>query len=334
MRNKPYLLLITSIVGVTFACQASAKPAQTLQPFPPAPTVTPRPSSTSTSIPSPTPSPSPTLEPSPTPEVGVVLAGAGDIVMCDYLEDSMATARLLESIPGTIFTAGDNSNDGGFAEQYEQCYQSTWGQFKDRIRPAPGNHDYAYTGGEPYLQYFGEAAGTDGTGYYSYELGSWHVIALNSNCGLVGGCGFGSPMESWLLADLAAHPAVCTLAYWHHPRFNSGLHGSQEFMTPIWQDLYMAGVEFVVNGHNHHYERFAPQSPEGTLDINNGIRQFIAGTGGAPLYPLAAVPIANSEIQIDTAHGIIKFTLYSDRYEWQFISVDNVILDSGIDYCH
>lgn len=278
--------------------------------------------------------PPPTVEPSPTIESGVVLVGAGDIAVCDIPEPSLATARLLENIPGTIFSAGDSSNDHGLPEQYDLCFQPAWGSFKERIRPAAGNHDYVYTGGEPYHTYYGPAAGPVGSGYYSYELGSWHIIVLNSNCDWIGGCEAGSAMHSWLLNDLASHPTHCSLAYWHHALYSSGLHGPIDTVKPFWETLYSAGAELVINGHDHHYERFTPQTPHGTADPDFGIRQFIVGTGGAPLYPLEAPPINNSEITIDTAHGVLKLTLYPDHYDWQFIGVNNQVLDSGTSPCH
>ncbi|HMN62759.1 MAG TPA: alkaline phosphatase family protein, partial [Anaerolinea sp.] len=262
------------------------------------------------------------------------LVGAGDIDVCGENGDE-ATAALLENIPGPIFTLGDNSNEVGTLKQYENCFGATWGRFKERIHPSPGNHDFTTDNGADYFTYFGAAAGEPGKGYYSYDLGTWHILALNGNCSQVGGCGEGSPQLDWLRADLAASPARCTIAYWHQPRFSSGIHGSNREYVDFWRALYAAGAEIVMNGHDHIYERFAPQDPDGNADPLNGIRQFIVGTGGAFYRDLGGDPIPNSEKIILYTFGALKLTLRDGSYDWQFIPVDGrTESDSGSGTCH
>ena len=173
-----------------------------------------------------------------------VLVGAGDIASCDDLTGAEATAKLIDKIPGTVFAAGDLAYPDGSDEQFAKCYGPTWGRFKDRTRPAPGNHEYHKTGASGYARYFGEAAGDPDKGYYSYELGTWHVVVLNSECVEVGGCEARSPEGRWMQQDLARHPAACTLAYFHHPLFSSGRkHGNDPEMKPFWDLLYHAGAD-------------------------------------------------------------------------------------------
>ncbi len=223
----------------------------------------------------------------PGPPSDPILVGAGDIASCSSGGDEI-TAGLLDSIPGTVFTAGDNAYEDGTAGEFQDCYAPSWGRHRARTRPAPGNHDYHTSGAAPYYAYFGSLAGPGGRGYYSYDLGAWHIIALNSN----GAAGEESEQAVWLLADLAANPSLCTLAYWHHPLFSSGDHGSISQMKAIWEILDGAGVDVVVNGHDHVYERFAPQDAEGVADPT-GIREFVIGTGGESLTPFRSV-LANS----------------------------------------
>ena len=262
-----------------------------------------------------------------------VLVGAGDIASCNSTGDE-ATAKLLDSIPGTIFLAGDDAYDSGTAEEFADCYTSSWGRFKDRTRPAVGNHEYITHKAQPYFDYFGNAAGDRSKGYYSYDLGKWHIVVINSNCSQVGGCAAGSPQEQWLRDDLRAHPADCTLAYWHHPRFSSGEHGNTVAMQPIWQALYDSGAELVINGHDHDYERFAPQDPTGVADPARGIREFVVGTGGKNYYPLSA-PVANSEVRNAFTFGVIKLTLHPTSYDWEFIpEAGKTFSDAGHGVCH
>jgi hypothetical protein len=200
--------------------------------------------------------------------------------------------------------------------------------------PAIGNHEYGTIAGAGHFDYFGSAAGERGRGYYSYDLGSWHVIVLNSNCWAVGGCGMGSAQEQWLRADLAASAARCTVAYWHHPRFSSGPHGSSLDMDAFWRALFTAGADLVLVGHDHHYERFAPQNPDGVADPARGIRQFIVGTGGAFLRRVQG-RLANSEVVRDDTHGVLKLSLHAESFDWEFVPIQGqVFSDRGSGACH
>ena len=257
-----------------------------------------------------------------------VLVGAGDIADCLRTADS-ATAALLDTIPGIVFTAGDNAYPSGTLAEYTLCYDPTWGRHKNRTRPSPGNHEYNSLG-LGYYAYFGHLAGDSGVGYYSYDFAGWHIISLNSNVPTSAG----SAQEQWLRADLALHPALCTLAYWHHPRFSSGTtHGSSTSVRPLWQALFDAHADVVVSGHEHNYERFASQQPDGTADPTNGVREFVVGTGGASLYAFGA-PIANSEVRNNTTNGVIKLALNPTGYAWEFISTTGAVTDSGSGACH
>ena len=261
-----------------------------------------------------------------------VLVGAGDIAFCASSGDE-ATASLLDGIAGTVATFGDNAYQSGTESEFATCYDPIWGRHKARTRPAPGNHDYRTAGASGYFGYFGAAAGDPFKGYYSYDLGAWHILAINSNCSQVGGCNAGSPQELWLRADLAESPAPCTLAYWHHPRFSSSLHGSQASMQAIWQALHDDGADVVLSGHDHAYERFALQDPTGTPDPAGGIRQFVVGTGGKSHYAIAT-PIANSEVHDDDTFGVLKLTLHATSYEWEFVpEAGGTFSDSGSASC-
>ncbi len=255
---------------------------------------------------------------SPSPD-DPVLVGAGDIADCSTQDDE-ATAALLASIPGTVYTTGDTVYDYGTAAEFANCYEPSWGLVKDRTFPSVGNHEYRTAGAGPYFAYFGAAAGKPGEGYYSYNLGGWHIIVLNSNCAEIGGCQAGSAQEQWLRKDLAANPRLCTLAYWHHPRFNSGKHGNHPAMEDFWQALYDSGVEVVLNGHAHSYERFAPQNPTGAADLVNGIQEFVVGTGGKDHSPMEVIQ-PNSEITNANTFGVLKFILHPTSYEWEFVPV-------------
>ena len=263
-----------------------------------------------------------------------VLIGAGDIADCSDLSGAEATAKLLEANPGTVMALGDLAYPNGTAENFK-CYDQTWGRVKNRTRPAVGNHEFHSSGASYYFQYFGAAAGDPKTGYYRYELGAWHVVVLNSECKEVGGCGAGSPQEKWLRADLAAHPAACTLAYFHKPRFSSGLtHGDDLEMTAFWQALYDFNAELVLNGHDHDYERFAPQDPHGKADPKRGIREFVVGTGGKNQRDWGAVK-PNSEIRNNDAFGVLKVTLKPAGYDWKFLPESGkTFTDEGSGSCH
>jgi hypothetical protein len=256
-----------------------------------------------------------------------VFVGAGDIAVCSRTQDE-ATANLLDNIPGTVFTLGDNAYPDGTLAQFNDCYEPSWGRHKSRTKPVPGNHDYHVSGAAGYFDYFGAAAGDRSKGYYSYDLGEWHIIALNSEIAL----GAGSAQEQWLRADLAAHPNVCTLAYWHEPRFSSGQHGNSSAPQALWQALYQYKADVVLNGHDHTYERFAPQNPSGQADPN-GIREFVVGTGGVALYPFPVIQ-PNSEVRNNTAHGVLKLTLHATSYDWQFVPIAGQnFTDSGTANC-
>jgi acid phosphatase type 7 len=271
----------------------------------------------------------------PTHAADPVLVGAGDIAACT-LDGASQTAALLDGIDGTVFTAGDNAYGDGTTEQYRDCYDPTWGRHKARTRPSPGNHDYHSAGAAPYYAYFGDNAGPAGRGYYSYDLGAWHIIVLNSNssCTTIS-CAAGSAQEQWLRADLGANSKACTLAYWHHPRFNSGAsHGNNIAVAPFWDALYQYGAEIILNGHEHVYERFGPQTPNATPDATTGIRQFTVGTGGAGLYSFSSTIQPNSEVRNNTSMGVLKLTLRSGGYDWQFIPATGTFTDSGSGTCH
>jgi hypothetical protein len=257
-----------------------------------------------------------------TPTAAPVLVGAGDITDCNQTQDEL-TAQLLDGIAGTVFTLGDNAYSDGTLTEFNNCYGPTWGRHKDRTRPSPGNHDYHTSGATGYYTYFGAAASPleinctgNCKGYYSYDLGTWHIIALNSEIDHDAG----SAQEQWLRADLAAHQNGCTLAYWHRPRFSSGKHGNSSGVQPFWQALYDYGADVVLNGHDHTYERFAPQNPSGQADPTQGIREFVVGTGGRGLYSFSTVR-PNSEVRDNTTWGVLKLTLHPASYEWEFVPV-------------
>ncbi len=275
-----------------------------------------------------------TVEP---PGASVVFIGAGDIADCGSDNDA-ATAALINAIPSVpVFTLGDNAYPNGSTNDYKNCYNPTWGAFKSRTHPSAGNHEYDVSStAAPYFAYFGAAAGTAGQGYYSFNLGSWHIIVLNSNIATDPG----SPQEVWLKADLAAHPNLCTLAYWHHPLYSSigGSTGTSGAVItsarPLWDDLYPAGVDLVLNGHRHVYERLAPMKPDGSPDPVKGIRTIIAGMGGESGGDLTDI-FPTSEVREGRTFGILKLTLTTGSYSWQFIGVPgSTFTDSGSNSCH
>jgi hypothetical protein len=267
------------------------------------------------------------------PATDPVLVGAGDIASCKSTGDE-ATANLLDGIAGTVATFGDNAYDSGTSTEFANCYEPSWGRHKAHTMPSAGNHEYNTAGATGYFDYFGAAAGDPQKGYYSYDLGSWHVVVLNSNCAKVaGGCVAGSPQEQWLRADLDAHLNTCTAAYFHHPRFSSA--GNNSAMGPFWKALYDEGADVVLAGHRHNYERFAPQNPSGQADPAQGIRQFVVGTGGKSLNAFTTVQPPNSEVRSADAFGVIKLTLHPEGYDWQFVPVEGeTFTDSGSGQCH
>jgi acid phosphatase type 7 len=274
-----------------------------------------------------------------------VLVGAGDIAECAATRTfDSATARLIDGMPlARVWTVGDNAYRYATPETLRDCYGPTWGRHRlwstalgggYRTRPALGNHEYpsAYPKAGPSFDYFGGALGPRPLGYYSYDVGAWHVIVLNSNCARVGGCGPGSPQERWLRADLAAHPTRCTLAMWHHPRFSSGTHGSNPAVDAFWRALHERHADVVLAGHDHDYERFARQRPDGIRDPEHGIREFVVGTGGRALYRWGTIE-RNSEVRLQT-YGVLRLRLASASYDWAFLRTDGTVADSGSERCH
>ncbi|HET9347390.1 MAG TPA: metallophosphoesterase [Candidatus Limnocylindrales bacterium] len=275
-----------------------------------------------------------TPTPFPSASGDPVLVGAGDIAACNRDGDE-ATAQLLDTIPGTVFTAGDNAYNNGSAQDFAECYSPSWGRHRDRTRPAAGNHDWGTDNAQGYRDYFGpNALNSDGDTWYSYDLGAWHIVVLDSSCTSVGGCARDSRQGRWLEADLAANDAFCTLAIWHHPRFSSGdEHGSDPTVDPFWRALYAAGADVVINGHDHDYERFAPQDPNGAADRERGIRQFVAGTGGAEIRGFNE-PAPHSEVRLAISPGVLKLTLHERSYDWTWIPTNSTVSDSGFAACH
>ena len=297
-----------------------------------------------------------------------ILVGAGDIAGCGTRTvpriGDEATAKLLDTIVAaapsttTVFTTGDNAYESGTAFEFANCYDPTWGKFKARTMPSPGNHEY-YDSSEvarPYFDYFSATNGFEqpaapvpndpvndndhglkiGEGYYSYDRGSWHMISLNSNCSFVagGGCAAGSDQVRWLKADLAAHSNACTLAYWHHPLFSSGsTSGGNSKMKPFWEALYAAKADVVLNGHVHNFEVFRPQTPSGVANPA-GIREFVVGTGGYSLNAFKTT-VANSQERYRATNGVLKLTLHSTSYDWRFVAEDGTTPPglSGSDSC-
>ena len=301
-----------------------------------------RPSATATSASAPvtTPSPArseppglPSVDPSASSPPTIVLTGAGDIADCSS-NGAAKTSDLLVGQAGVFFTAGDNAYPDGSAANFRDCYDPTWGRVKDRtILPAAGNHDWNTAGAAGYLGYFGANAAPDGVTWQSMDLGGWHVVVLDSDCADVGGCEATSPEGRWLAKDLAANQLRCTLAIWHHPRFSSGLHGDDPAVAPFWDLLYAHGAELIVNGHDHDYERFAPQDPSGKVERPGGIREIVVGTGGAELRTFKA-QASNSEFRQAGTFGVLRLTLHPANYDWEFLPADGLIADAGSTPCH
>jgi hypothetical protein len=273
-----------------------------------------------------------------------VVAAAGDIA-CDPAGPGPtrstcqmgATARLLVGAGLTaVLPLGDLQYENGALLKFASGYDATWGRVKPITRPTIGNHEYL-SGYPGYFEYFTTAAGPYRRGYYSFDVGSWHLISLNANCGQIGGCAAGSAELRWLRRDLRAHPARCTLAYWHQPHFSSGQHGNDDGgLNPtgaFWNLLYAAGAEVVLGGHDHDYERFAPQTPTGQPDAERGIREFVVGTGGRSHYRFHDVQ-PNSVLRDDVHFGVLFLTLHPDGYAWRFVSTARRTIDAGTGVCH
>jgi len=269
-----------------------------------------------------------------TAEGEIVIAAAGDIAGCTWSTDE-ATAQLLDSIAlNSVLTLGDNAYPDGAEVEFTGCYDPTWGRHKAMTYPSVGNHDYHQLAASGYFNYFGAAAGDPTKGYYAFDLGTWRFYALNSNCSVVP-CFVGSAQEQWLRADLAANPRTCTAAFMHHPRFASGESGARRdnpSMGALHQAFYDASGDLWLTGHNHQYERLTRLSPTGAIDLEQGIRHFVAGTGGAGLYVFGP-PITGSEVRGAT-HGVLKLTLRAGGYDWEFVPVPgSSFTDSGTDVC-
>jgi hypothetical protein len=271
-----------------------------------------------------------------------IIAAAGDIACAPGGMVTATTCR--QANTAALFTGnpaiaavlplGDEQYENGALADFQAVYDATWGRALGKTHPVPGNHEYAAgANGTGYFDYFGSRAGTPGRGWYSYQVGKWHLIALNSNCTHVGGCGPSSRQVTWLKNDLAAHHPACTLAYWHHARFSSGPNGNLPDYDAIWKVLYSHHVDVVLSGHDHLYERYALQTPAQARDPKHGIREFVVGTGGRSLDPFTG-PFTNGQFRQDTKFGVLKLTLHGQRYDWKFVSTTNGVLDSGQTDCH
>jgi hypothetical protein len=341
--NDPisFALTSTSVTATSLASRESANPPQLIVMVGSA--ASPGPSPSPTASPSPAPSPSPS--PSPVPGTDPVIAAAGDIA-CDpgsaVFNGGAGTATacrhrytsdLLAGVDA-VLTLGDIQYEDATLAKFRQSYDPTWGRFKGITRPSAGNHEYLTPGASGYFDYFGAAAGARSEGWYSFDIGKWHLIALNSNCSKVGGCGPGSPQYEWLRADLAQSTAMCTAAYWHHPRFADGQYADNSAYQPFWQLLYNDGAEVVLNGHDHNYQRYAPMTPTGTRDDAKGIRQFIVGTGGKSHYAVDKRG-ANREAANAGTFGVVRLTLRANGYTWRFTpEAGKTFTYSGTGSCH
>ena len=286
----------------------------------------------------PEPTPSPTAPP-------VTVVAAGDIACAPtsaYFNAGLGTADLCRQAStadligqlgaDAVLVPGDVQYENGSYANFMASYDLSWGRYKSVTYPVPGNHEYGVPGAAGYFQYFGARAGDPQKGYYSFNLGGWHVVALNSNCAAVGGCGAGSPQERWLRDDLAAHPNRCTLAYWHHPLFSSGKHGGNPATAALWSALTDAGAELALVGHDHHYERFAPQTAAGVADPR-GLRQFLVGTGGKSHYAVTGAK-PNSEVRDGNTHGVLELKLAATGYSWRFVpAAGGTFTDAGSAAC-
>jgi hypothetical protein len=268
-------------------------------------------------------------EPHPAPATRMV--AAGDIARCG-LDNDEATAALLDTLfsntNGVVAALGDTVYPDGSPDEYRQCYEPSWGRHLFRTRPAVGNHEYHTAGASGYFDYFGEVAGDPERGWYSYGLGSWDVVVLNSNCDEIGGCDAGSAQEQWLRSVLQSS-GRCSIAYMHHPRFSSGVHGDDDSLVDLWGAFEDYGVDVVLAGHDHDYERFAPLTASGDLAGPAGVQSFVVGTGGTWLRPIDGNRRRGSEIALDDVHGVLVLDLHDADYEWRFVDTSGAVLDSG-----
>jgi calcineurin-like phosphoesterase family protein len=280
-----------------------------------------------------------TSPPAPSPS-DPVIAGAGDIASSGSGDE--ATAKLLDGMPdlAAVFTTGDNAYPDGTDANYAAYYEPTWGRHKARTRPVPGNHEYHVGDATGYFTFFADSAGTRAKGWYSYDVGAWHLIALNSSstgstCSPVP-CGPGSEQYGWLEADLAAHPNKCVLAYWHHPlhsrgNYTPGIAG----VKPLWDLLYDNGADLVLNGHDHNYQRFAPMNKAGARDDLLGIREFVIGEGGTNSEYAVQAPGGNLDASQSGTHGVLRLVLHPTSYDWEFVPVaGKTFTDAGSGACH
>jgi 3',5'-cyclic AMP phosphodiesterase CpdA len=277
-----------------------------------------------------------------------ILIGAGDIARCNSPADE-ATAALVDSVlradsaakvDDAVFLLGDNVYPNGSERDFTLCFTPSWGdsakRIMSRVRPIPGNHDYETPGAAPYYEYFGKRAGSPGKGYYSYDLGEWHVVALNSE--MVVNLTFTNPerqaQEDWLREDLKGSQKKCTVAYWHHPLYSSGWHGSDTRLTGLWRILYEHGADLVLAGHDHNYERFRPLAPTGVVDTTAGIVQIVVGTGGGGLRNFRNAILPNSAFRLQGYYGVLKLTLGAGEWRSAFIDTNGTVWDSGGGKCH
>ena len=252
---------------------------------------------------------------------GADLIAVGDSADCATKEDDKVAA-LIATLPGTLALLGDNVYESGTQAEFDECFRPAWGRFLPRTKAALGNHEYGTGNADAAIKLFGLPQ----AGWYSYHLGAWKVIVLNSNCSHVGGCDRGSPQWTWLRNTLQRGPeTACTLAYWHHPRFSSGRHGSDTTYAPFWDLLAAARADLVLSGHDHDYERIGPRK---------GIRSFVVGTGGRANYPLGSTRVAGSEASADSVHGVLQLKLLPRSFTWRFRpSAGYTFTDSGSARC-
>ena len=309
-----FLAGLALLLGVALLAAPRLAPATTPSESLPSP---PAQSATESSVAGPSnPGPGPT---------GAALLAVGDIGSCDSTADE-AVAAVAGRLSGTIALLGDNAYPDGSADDYASCFDPAWASLHDRVRPVPGNHDYQTPRASGYFSYFGSTAGTPGQGWYSYDLGSWHVIALNSECDAIGGCGAGSAQLAWLKADLTAAQVPCILAYWHHPRFSSGMHGDDAMTDSMWAALAPAGADIVLSGHDHDYERLSP------ID---GMREFVVGTGGRSLYEWPGSSGPHTEVRANDTYGLLALELSPTGYTWRFVrAAGGAFTDAGSGTCH
>ncbi|MDQ1702291.1 MAG: hypothetical protein QOF57_1543 [Frankiaceae bacterium] len=344
---KPRIAVGAALVVSLTAC-SPARPASTATPASAAPAST-APASTAPAravSPGPAPAaPSPSrAAATPAASNSKLLVAVGDIA-CDPSTAAFAhpsrsqcqmsaTERVAAGLhPDVVAVLGDTQYDRGASAAYARSYNRSWGKLLPITRPAIGNHEYGTAGGAGYFRYFAGRGGTQGKGWYSYNLGAWHIVVLNSECAYAGGCGTRSPQVRWLTADLAAHPSACTLAYWHEPRFSSGPHGSNATFGPFWRALYKAHVDVVLNGHDHTYERFDRLNPDAHTDVH-GAREFVVGTGGESLYSFRTVR-AHSQVRNNTTFGVLALTLHAASYDWKFVpAAGGTFTDRGTTACH